>query len=52
MNQVELNIIIEKLKQISSNLYLGDCDTIEESLKLDKVISELEKSKQYLPSGL
>lgn len=52
MNQVQMNIIIDELNEISKNLYDGTIDGVDASYQIDKLIDELEKAKKYLPSGL
>lgn len=41
MDKVSLSIIIDRLKQISYNMYEENTDLVDASYELDKVIDEL-----------
>lgn len=49
MDQVSLQIIIDKLNALSDQLYNGKPDRILISFELDKVIDDLNDWLQYLP---
>lgn len=52
MNQVQMNIIIAELNEISQKLYDEAADRVEMSYEIDKIIDQLQKEIPYLKSGL
>lgn len=52
MNQVQMNIIIAELNEISQKLYDEKIDRVDASYEIDKIIDQLQKEIPYLESGL
>lgn len=52
MNQVELILIIEKLKKIAQDMYNETADKVDSSFEIDTIIDELEKALPFFESGL